>query len=290
MCTYTHIWLRTDCTWITLLPNNTASETIVHKSEGCGVFTTCYHWGAGWAVTGQIRDTGQNFLQYYFQTGSSSSHRYCHICFLITFPEEDFIRNTIIILCISYIIIICIIYNNAAVNNEYWWLQDLILLFNIPTGTRKDFFEIDRKFEQTSSERFSSPALRSIEMTTATDPATLHHMPWDLTVRCFLSLIRHHAIHTWEVLICSTLDGGERSASCSSRFNCVERGPTTLLVGDRFGPVVEVRWIFAPVRNRRTSVLPVGSQYADWAILALYSRWLQRIVSSRYVEFGCSFP
>jgi hypothetical protein len=245
--------------------------------------------GGNWANTWHGR---QNFLQSSFQTGSSSGYRYCHICFLIAFPEEDFIRNTIIILCIIYIIIIFISYNNAAVNNEYWWLQDLILLFNIPTGTRKVFFEIDRKFEHTSSERFSSPALRPIEMTTATGPATLHHMPWDLTVRCFLSLIRHHAIHTWEVLICSTLDGGERSASCSSRFNCVEGDPRTrtLLVGDRFGTVVEVRWIFAFVRNRRTSVLPVGRQYADWAILALYSRWLQWIVSSRYVEFGCSFP
>jgi len=84
-----------------LLPNNTASETFLHKSERCEVFTGCYHWGAGLAVAGRTRDTGQKFLQSSFETRSSSSHRYCHIFFLIAHLEEDFIRNTIIILCIT---------------------------------------------------------------------------------------------------------------------------------------------------------------------------------------------
>jgi len=60
--------------------------------------------GVGLAVTGQIRDIGQNFLQSSFQTGSSSNPNYCHIYFLIAFLEEAFIRNTIIILCINYTI------------------------------------------------------------------------------------------------------------------------------------------------------------------------------------------
>jgi hypothetical protein len=177
MCTYAHVWLCADCTSITLLPINTASKTFLHKSKWCEVFTACFHWGACRAVTGRIRDTGQNSLQSSFWTGNSSDHRYGHICFLISFLEEDFIQNIIIILCIIYIIIICFSYNNAAVNNESWRLQDLILFFKIPIGTRKYFFEIYGQFENVPSERFSSPALRSIEMTRPTDPATLHHMP-----------------------------------------------------------------------------------------------------------------
>jgi hypothetical protein len=34
--------------------------------------------------------------------------------------------------------------NNKVINNNYGRLQDLILLFKIPMGTGKDFFEIDR--------------------------------------------------------------------------------------------------------------------------------------------------
>jgi hypothetical protein len=38
------------------------------------------------------------------------------------------------------LIMICINYNNAIRNNRYERLQDLILLFKIPMGTRKNFF------------------------------------------------------------------------------------------------------------------------------------------------------
>jgi len=54
-----------------------------------------YRWGAGLAVTGWERDIGQNFLKSPFQTVISSSHGYSHILFLMTFLEEDFIRNAI---------------------------------------------------------------------------------------------------------------------------------------------------------------------------------------------------
>ena len=37
-----------------------------------------YHWNAGLAVTGRIRDTGQKVLLSSFETGSGSSHSYCH--------------------------------------------------------------------------------------------------------------------------------------------------------------------------------------------------------------------
>ena len=128
--------------------------------ERCEVLTGCYHWDAGLAVTGRICGIEQNVLQSSFQTGSSSDHSYCHICFLIASPEEDFIRNIIIILYINYIIIICINNNNTLNNNYYWRLQDLTELFKIPLSTRKDLFEIHGQFGQASSERFASPNLR----------------------------------------------------------------------------------------------------------------------------------
>jgi hypothetical protein len=36
--------------------------------------------------------------------------------------------------------------DNAVININYGRLQDLILVFKIPMGTRKYFFEISRKF------------------------------------------------------------------------------------------------------------------------------------------------
>jgi hypothetical protein len=118
-----------------------------------------YLWGVGLAVTGRTRGIGQNVLQSSFQTGSSNGHRYCHICFLIASPKQDFIRNIIIILYINYINIICI-NNNTIFNNYYERLPDLTVLFKIPLSTRKDFFEIHRQFGHASSERFSSLDLR----------------------------------------------------------------------------------------------------------------------------------
>jgi hypothetical protein len=77
-----------------------------------------YRWGAGLAVARRIRDIGQNVLLCSLQTGSSNSHSYCHIFFLIAFFEEAFVRNMIILLCTNYIIIIGVYYNNAVINNK----------------------------------------------------------------------------------------------------------------------------------------------------------------------------
>jgi hypothetical protein len=49
--------------------------------------------------------------------------------------------------------------NNAAINN-YGRLQEFILLFRIPTGRQKNFFEIHRQFGQASSGWFASPGPR----------------------------------------------------------------------------------------------------------------------------------
>ena len=101
-----------------------------------------HHWGAGLAVTGPISDIEQKVLQSSFQTGSSITSSYFKIFFLIACLEEAFIRNKIITLCNNYTIIICININNAVINNNYVRIQDLIVHLKIPTGRRKNFFEI----------------------------------------------------------------------------------------------------------------------------------------------------
>ena len=49
-------------------------------------------------------------------------------------------------------------YNNAVVDN-YGRLKDLILHFQIPMDTRKDFLEIYRQFGHAPSKSFTSPGL-----------------------------------------------------------------------------------------------------------------------------------
>jgi len=44
-------------------------------------------------------------------------------------------------------------------NSNYRGLQNLIYLFNIPTGVRKDFFKTYRQFGYPPSKRFASPGL-----------------------------------------------------------------------------------------------------------------------------------
>ena len=122
-----------------LVPNNTASETFLYCVK-CGL--GIYHWGAGIAVIGRICGIGQNVLQSSFQRGSSSSPQLLKYFLPYRILRGGFIRNIIITLCVNYIIIIWINDNNAVVNNNYGRLQDLILLFKIPMGTRINFFEI----------------------------------------------------------------------------------------------------------------------------------------------------
>ena len=77
-----------------------------------------YHWGSGLTVTGRTRAIGQNVLQSSFETGSSRSPSYCHIFFFITFLQEVFFGNIVIVimiyhyaLSIQYHIIIILCFN-----------------------------------------------------------------------------------------------------------------------------------------------------------------------------------
>jgi hypothetical protein len=125
-----------------------------------------YHWGAGLAMAGRIRDIGQNVMKS-FQTGNISNPSCFHILCLIAFLEEAFSRNIIIVVYIDYIIIVCINNNNnnnnAVINNNYRTLQDLILLFKTPKGTRKYFFDLYRPFGHAPSESFASPVITFLQ-------------------------------------------------------------------------------------------------------------------------------
>ena len=52
--------------------------------------------------------------------------------------------------------------NNAVINDKYGRLQELILLFKIPMGMRKNFFVIYRQVAHAPSKRFASCALGAV--------------------------------------------------------------------------------------------------------------------------------
>jgi len=100
ICRHIHIqiWLYIDYIWITVATKYYICTQIWRGAKCC---LDIYHWGAGLAVIGQIRNIGQNVLRSVFQTGSGSSPCYFQIFSLIAFLEEAFIRNLMIILGIN---------------------------------------------------------------------------------------------------------------------------------------------------------------------------------------------
>jgi hypothetical protein len=171
--------------------------------SGAKRLSDIYHFGAGLEVTGRTRGTGQNVLQSSFQTWSSSSPCYCHIFFPIRFVHDDLIRRVIIILCINCIIIICII-NNAIIINNYWRLRNLILLFKLLMGKRKDLFEIYRQFGHAPSNWFPSsplywqrhPGLCVYFRTVSTK--SFNNMVHPLIFKCYCSWIKI-SLNVWLV-------------------------------------------------------------------------------------------
>jgi hypothetical protein len=118
--TYIHTYICVEIVYLLpLLPNDTASETFLHKSRRDAKFwLDIYQWGASLAFTGRIHDIGRKFYNLLFKQEVVAAPSYFQIFFLIAFLNEAFIINVIIILCIHYKIIICINDNNAVINNN----------------------------------------------------------------------------------------------------------------------------------------------------------------------------
>ena len=71
-CAYTHIHDTVQTVFeLPLLRNSTAVKHLNTNRSGAKCWPDIYHWGAGLAVTGRIRDIGQNILKS-LQTGNSS--------------------------------------------------------------------------------------------------------------------------------------------------------------------------------------------------------------------------
>ena len=145
---YTYIWLFIDCCYKIIL----RVEHSYNNWERC--WQDIYHWGAGVAVTGRIRDTGQNVLLSYFQTASTSN-----LFFFMAFYADVFIWNIINIIWIHFTVIITIFisYNNAIINNDHGRLQESVLLFKIFFGIWNDFFKICRQSGHAPSTMLVSP-------------------------------------------------------------------------------------------------------------------------------------
>jgi hypothetical protein len=91
------LYMNCRCYQMTDRETDTAVKHFYTIWSGVKCWLDICRWGAGLAVPGQIRDIGQNVLQSSFETGSSSSHSYCHSLLLIAFLEEAFVRNIVII-------------------------------------------------------------------------------------------------------------------------------------------------------------------------------------------------
>jgi hypothetical protein len=118
--TYTRIRLHRNYIWITAATKYYCEWNIFTQiKSGEKSWRHIYHWAAGLAVTGRIRDTVHNVSQSSFQVGSSISPSYFHNFLLTAFLEKAFIRNTISRLRINYINMICI-NNNAVIKSDSW--------------------------------------------------------------------------------------------------------------------------------------------------------------------------
>jgi len=102
-------------------------------------------------------------LQFFFQTGSSSSSSFSYIFFLIDFIEEAFIIN-IIKLCINYIIIICVNNNNnnnAVISNNLCATPRPYFALKNSPGHAKGFLRSLWTIWARASKIFASPVMRA---------------------------------------------------------------------------------------------------------------------------------
>jgi hypothetical protein len=81
ICVFTHIWLQRDCIWTTVATKWYYEWNVFTQiGRGAKCWLDVYHWVAGLAATGRIRDIGQNVFKSFLRSSSSSS--YCHIFFV----------------------------------------------------------------------------------------------------------------------------------------------------------------------------------------------------------------
>jgi hypothetical protein len=93
---YIHIWLRRDRMWITVATKEHCKWSIFTQiGSGAKCWLDIYHWGAGLAVIGRIRNIGQIDSESSFQTESSNSPSYFYIFSLTASAEGVFIINII---------------------------------------------------------------------------------------------------------------------------------------------------------------------------------------------------
>jgi len=105
MCICTHFWPCTLEYELPLLPYNTISETFLHKiRSGAKGWFGYLSLGASLTVTRWIHNIEQNILHSFCQTRSSRNPTYFQIFFFVSFLEEVFIRNIVIILYKNYTI------------------------------------------------------------------------------------------------------------------------------------------------------------------------------------------
>jgi len=87
-----------------LLPNNTVSDEVLHKSGVVWSADWIFSVGtSAWRWLGEYMTLDKAPNNFCFQTGRSNSHSYFHIFLFIAFLAKTFIRNIMIIQGINYI-------------------------------------------------------------------------------------------------------------------------------------------------------------------------------------------
>ena len=113
--------------------------------------------------------------------------------------------------------IICISIK-AIVNGR---LKDLIFLFTIPTGTWRNFFEINKQFRNVPSKRFASPPLEGwtlrnkvlwfFKNVQTTSPVTQHYIPEGQHWMMFMNILTFISERSYCLCILHTAEAHAQS-------------------------------------------------------------------------------
>ena len=109
MHTYVHTYIhKSQCVEtvyeLPFLPKNTGSEPFLHKSGAVRIVDWIFITGApAWRRLGENVKMNTMFYRLLFKQELVSASSYRHIFFRITFLDEAFVRNIIIIVCFNQV-------------------------------------------------------------------------------------------------------------------------------------------------------------------------------------------
>jgi hypothetical protein len=162
VCVYkhTHIWVPTDCIWITVPTKLYCSVTFLYKIGALRSVDWIFIIEApAWRWLSQYVTLGRTFYNIIFKQEAVSAQITSKFSYLTHSARRTLLElyHNITLNWLRNVIVLWINENNAIINNNNERLQDLILLFEISKVTRKNLFEIYTTFWHAPSKNFASP-------------------------------------------------------------------------------------------------------------------------------------